>query len=197
VEILYPPLFFVEDFHNTLIQQRGSQGYVSKGMVGGCIEWAKTEVYNFIPFPGVLKRAAAMMYAYVTFHPFADGNKRTALMVTSFFLFINGYSFEITDDSPDFALQVAKRCSDDRHNPTEEIERIATWLRPKITRPVLTTSIYRRARSRLSQNAGMMDLLKSSSWATYYILWRIETTKRFRELLIARGKSNGSRSRQR
>lgn len=191
MEIFYPPIFFVEDFHNTLIRQRGSPGYMSKGMVASCMEWTKTEVYNYIPFPGLLKRAAAMTYAYITFHPFADGNKRTALMVTSFFLFINGYSLQITDDSPDFALQVAQRCSDDRHNPTEEIERISDWLRPKITQPVLMTSTYRRARSRLPQNAGFMDLLKSSLWLTYYVLWRIETTNRFRELLNLKGKTNG------
>ncbi len=88
LEILYPSSTHIEDFHSTLIKQRGETGYVSTGMVEGCLEWAKTEVFNFTPFPGLLKRAAAIMYAYITFHPFADGNKRTGLMTTSFFFFI-------------------------------------------------------------------------------------------------------------
>ena len=36
-----------------------------------------------------------MMYAYVAFHQFSDGNKRTALMVTSFFFFLNGFIFTL------------------------------------------------------------------------------------------------------
>jgi len=86
-EILYPIPSNVIDFHNIVIKQRGSAGYMSPGMVEGCIEWARTDVYNFVPFPTLLKRAAATMYAYITFHPFADGNKRTSLMTTSFFSF--------------------------------------------------------------------------------------------------------------
>ncbi len=109
LEILYPTSANVEDFHNILIKQRGTAGYVSQGMVTGCLEWARTEVFNFVPFPSLLKRAAATMYAYISFHPFADGNKRTSLMTTSFFFFINGYTFEITDDAPDFAVENRSR----------------------------------------------------------------------------------------
>ena len=51
-----------------------------------------------------------MMYAYISFHPFADGNKRTGLMTTSFFFLINGYTFTITSDAPEFAVETARRC---------------------------------------------------------------------------------------
>ena len=57
LKILYPSLNHVEDFHTTLVGQRGSRGYMSQGMVEGCLEWAQTDVFNFIPFPSVLKRA--------------------------------------------------------------------------------------------------------------------------------------------
>lgn len=97
------------------------------------MEWAKTEVFHFVPFPGLLKRGAAMMYAYIVFHPFADGNKRTGLMTASFFFMINGYTFQITNDAPDFALGVARRCEPGKeHEPLVEIDRIADWLRPEL-----------------------------------------------------------------
>ena len=112
--ILYPTSNHVEDFHTTLIQQRGSTGYMSQGMVDGCLEWAQTDVFNFVPFPSLLRRAAAMMYAYISFHPFADGNKRTGLMTNSFFFVINGYTFTITSDAPEFAVETARRCEDEK-----------------------------------------------------------------------------------
>ncbi len=74
--ILYPTRQFVQDFHDLLIKERGDQGWMSKGMVDGCIEWVKTDVFNFVPFPGLLTKAGALMYAYINFHPFTDGNKR-------------------------------------------------------------------------------------------------------------------------
>ncbi len=183
-DILYPTPSNVIDFHDIVIKQRGSTGYMSPGMIEGCIEWARTDVYNFIPFPNLLKRAAAMMYAYITFHPFADGNKRTSLMTSSFFFFINGYTFRITDDAPDFALETARRCErEEGHSPSHEIERISTWLRSRIGYSVFTLATYRKVRSRLAQSATTQDLLQAKGWDTYYVLWRIETTQRFAQLV--------------
>ncbi len=183
-ETLYPTRIHVEDFHNTLIRQRGSTGYIHQGMVEGCIEWAKTEVYNFVPFPGLLRRAAALTYAYITFHPFADGNKRTGLMSASFFFLINGYIFKITDDAPDFAKETARRCEAEKgHSPREEVERIAVWMKPRVSYSLLTVATYRRVRSSLPANASTDELLNAEGWNTYYLFWRIETTQRFRELV--------------
>lgn len=183
-EILYPTPLNVLDFHDIVIKQRGSKGFMSTGMVEGCIEWARTDVYNFVPFPNLLMRAAAMMYAYITFHPFADGNKRTSLMTTSFFFFINGYTFRITDDAPDFALETARRCErPEGHSPTEEITRISNWLKSKVGYSVPTLATYRRVRGRLASDATTQDLLQAKGWNTYYLLWRIGTTQRFAELV--------------
>jgi death-on-curing protein len=184
LEALYPTPRLVEDFHNTLILQRGSTGYMNQGMVEGCLEWAQTEVFNFVPFPGLLKRGAAMMYAYITFHPFADGNKRTGLMTTSFFFLINGYTFRITDDAPEFALETARRCEDSGgHSPLVEIERIAAWLKPRVSYSILTVATYRKVRNSLSLHATTDDLLRAEGWNTYYVFWRVQTTHRFKELI--------------
>jgi len=72
-------------------------------MVQGSLDYAQTMVFGHDPFPGIFKRAAAILYAYTIDHAFLDGNKRTALMTTSFFFFINGYLFSIPDDSPEFS----------------------------------------------------------------------------------------------
>src|SRR6266567_3297653 len=178
-EILYPTPRQVEAFHNVIILQRGVSGWVSKGMVEGCIEWAKTDIYNFVPFPSLLERGAAMMYAYVTFHPFSDGNKRTALMVTSFFFFLNGFIFTIKDDTPDFMLDVAKRCLDsDRHSPTTEIARIAGWLRQRTSAPIAVKLLYRLLRLTTPSGVSSEVVLRNSGWETYFEAWLEPTTKR-------------------
>src|SRR5579859_6314736 len=91
-EFFYPTPEDVGTLHGIIIEQRGTKGWMSKGMVKGCLEWASTYVFNMKPFPTLLLQASALMYGFISFHPFADGNKRTALMTTAFFLFLNGHS---------------------------------------------------------------------------------------------------------
>ena len=88
-----------------------------------------TDVYHFIPFPSLLVKAGALMYGLACFHPYADGNKRTALMTTTFFLDTNGYHFDIPDTAPDFARDLVARTTDSTdHDPTVEVNRVASWL---------------------------------------------------------------------
>lgn len=82
-------------------------GY-NEGMIEVCIERPQTQIYDFIPFPHFLHKAAVLMEAIINFHPFTDGNKRVALLATFYFLHWNGYDFIIPKDADDFAIEVAK-----------------------------------------------------------------------------------------
>ena len=159
----YGPTFFpttqdIEVFHDIAISQRGETGYVSKGLVKGALEWAMTDIYDFIPFPSLLLKAAAMMYAYTCFHPFADGNKRTALMATSFFLSLNACSFNIPDKAPDFARELAIRTIDTMgHDPTVEISRVSYWLKKNTRRTFMNRFGYaRRAKKAVAKGYRVM-----------------------------------------
>ena len=59
--IFFPHQLHVEAFHEVVIRQRGERGYQSRGLVTGTIEWARTHVYNFEPFPSLLTKAAALL----------------------------------------------------------------------------------------------------------------------------------------
>jgi death-on-curing protein len=142
-EIFYPTSEEVETLHGIIIEQRGTRGWMSKGMVKGCLEWASTYVFNMRPFPTLLSQASALMYGFISFHPFADGNKRTALMTTAFFLFLNGHSLEIKEDAPDFTKRVAERCLDSAHDTDEEIARIAGWILKNTTSGGVTRQLYK------------------------------------------------------
>jgi death on curing protein len=138
LDIIYPTTVNVERFHEIVVAQRGSTGYNSFGLVDVGIEWAKHTITYHDPSPGLLARAGALMFAYVNFHAWADGNKRTALMTTAFFFHLNQYGFDITPDSADFTLQVAESwIKNPNALPIEEIGKIVNWLRPRVSPPGL------------------------------------------------------------
>ncbi len=125
--------------------QRGERGYVSQGLVKGALEWAMTDVYNFIPFPSLLRKASALMYAYVCFHPFSDGNKRTSLMAASFFLSLNACQFDIPDGAPEFLRELAVRTVDNpNHEPVHEVNRVSEWMRKYTKRTFWDSFDYAR-----------------------------------------------------
>jgi death-on-curing protein len=178
--VSHGPIFFpttrdVDVFHRIVIAQRGEAGYVSKGLVEGALEWAMTDVYKFIPFPSLLLKAAALMYAYTCFHPYSDGNKRTALMTTSFFLELNSYSLDIPDDAPEFARGLALRTLDTAgHDPNFEIRRVGDWLRMYVRQPFQKRFDYmRRARKAIKLGLSgdvyvsedIMSRVKVAAWA--------------------------------
>src|SRR2546430_5749512 len=133
LDIIYPTILNVEHFHKIIVSQRGSIGYNSIGLIDVGIEWAKHTITYHESSPGLLTRAGALMFAYTNFHAWADGNKRTALMTTAFFLHLNQYGFDITEDSADFALEVAKRWTNNPNaQPIDEIVKIVNWLRPRV-----------------------------------------------------------------
>ena len=110
-------IFLDEDwlifFYETLVNlYRGTEdpitfGY-SKAMIHVCVERPQTDIYNKIPFPHLLHKAAVLMDTIITFHPFADGNKRVALLATYYFLYWNGYDFNIPEDADEFTIEVAR-----------------------------------------------------------------------------------------
>ena len=48
--------------------------------------------------PDIFELAAAYGYALATNHPFSDGNKRTAYVVSVLFLTLNGFAVHATQD---------------------------------------------------------------------------------------------------
>lgn len=179
--IIYPTPRYVQEFHDVLIKLRGDRGWMSKGMVEGSIEWVKTDVYKFIPFPSLISKISALMYALINFHPFTDGNKRTALMATAFFCFINGYELTITNDAPEFTKSVATRTADNPDHDTKlEIQNIADWLKPRMYTNALLRLTFRLMYFGL-RNSNEDVIFASRSWQVYYRTWYNETMKRLKE----------------
>ena len=81
---------------------------INEGMVNVCIERPLTGIYDLIPFPHLLHKASVLLHTIINFHPFADGNKRVALLATFYFLYWNGYELIIPEDADKFTIEIAK-----------------------------------------------------------------------------------------
>ena len=167
----FPDRNTIEIIHNVVIEQRGVSGYVSPGMIEGCIEFARTDVYSFVPYPTLLEKAVALIYAFITFHPYADGNKRTALVSAAFFLFQNRYVLRITEETPEFLRAVADRVLDSAdHSPMSEIRKIADWLLPSLGKTWMSRLAYYN-NAITSEGEGLSVLFALIAWIVVEALW--------------------------
>jgi len=175
-EPAFPSVLEVEAFHDTAISRRGTKGYMSRGMVKGSIEWAATAVYQTEPFPTLILKASALMYGFINFHPFADGNKRTALITTSYFLYLNGYRMFIPDDAPEFTRDIAVRCqSNENHSIDDEINTIGKWIQENTYRDFrmrFTDVVHRRSLDREGSAFGRIAAL--AFWEISNEFWKDE-----------------------
>jgi death-on-curing protein len=74
------------------------------------------------PKTGLFELAAALCVGVARNHPFIDGNKRTALLATRAFLFLNGYALEPGDEDEVLTMIAA---ADGSLGESE----LAAWLR--------------------------------------------------------------------
>jgi len=129
---------FIELLHDVILENdpTASKGYMQKSMIAGSLDRVMTHVYGLTPFPTVIDKASALMYSIVTFHPFTDANKRTALLATYFFLLFNGYTLEITDDIVNLLIKIG-------NGEVKSEKVIAQWLSQKTRRNTLLTLLLR------------------------------------------------------
>ena len=101
-----------------------------ESLISVCVERHRTKIFGKTLYPHILQRAFVLMHSIISFHPFVDGNKRTALLSTGFYLHWNGYNLTIPNDADDFTIAVAK---DERN-----LNDILRWLERNTTRTPFT-----------------------------------------------------------
>jgi death on curing protein len=114
----------VKNIHEVVIKTSGGiRGIRSDGILKICLDRPFVSVYGRDSFPTIFNKAGALFYFIAgPFHPFVDGNKRTALVVISNFLLVNGYTFNFPKDFVNFAYSVAK-------NEIKSNRKISSWIR--------------------------------------------------------------------
>ena len=132
--MLYPTLYCVKKLHDYILKSLGGEpGIINESNLESAVERPSTFTYGFTPFKDVISKAAVLGFAIITWHPFIDGNKRTAVYVIEDMLEANGYYIAIPPymvrytvlaalepSSPgsisesEFTIKIAKLCSSNR-----------------------------------------------------------------------------------
>ena len=111
--------------HERVIQETGGiQGIMNPGGLESALARPFTSFGGVELFPDVVAKAAALIHSLIAFHPFVDGNKRTALVAADVCLRLNGYRLVPSADVEPFFWSVARG--------EKEIEEITEWLKKHI-----------------------------------------------------------------
>lgn len=108
--------------HSEIIDQTGGMhGVRDIGLLQSIVEKPKASFSGKELYVGVFFKAATYLQAFVQYHVFIDGNKRTGIGATARFLFLNGYELNVSSKEIEkFVLRVAIQ--------KLELSVIACWL---------------------------------------------------------------------
>ena len=109
--------------HDRIIESiGGSFGVREENLLRSIVERPKTSFGGTYMFPEIFDKAATYLESLATYHVFVDGNKRTAIAVTSFFLSLNGFTIELPiEETESFILAAAQK--------HVHLKEIALWLK--------------------------------------------------------------------
>lgn len=114
----------VEDLlliHEKVIEETGGlQGVHNWGALEAALKRPFTSFGDEELFHGLWFKVAALIHGIVMYHPFLDGNKRTALVAADVCLRLNGWRLVPSDEVEPFFWSVA--------GGEKTIEEIAKWL---------------------------------------------------------------------
>ena len=109
--------------HDLIIENSGGIGGVRDyGLLEASLGRADQTVFGEELYSDTFEKAAAILESIANHHPFIDGNKRTAMAATGYYLVNVGFKLEISNEEyEDFMLHVV--------NDRPEVNEIAKWLK--------------------------------------------------------------------
>ena len=95
----YPSVEDVLDIHEDIVSEYPdtSPGIQSRGDIEFTLEYISEGRFGSVP-ETIHEKAFHLLRLLVANQPFVDGNKRTALNVTTLFYLLNGYRFDYDDE---------------------------------------------------------------------------------------------------
>jgi death-on-curing protein len=95
--------------HELVIEETGGiHGMTNPGGLESALARPFTVLSGEEMFPDLRGKVAALIHSIIAFHPFLDGNKRTALVAADVCLRMNGYRLTPSDEVEPFFWAVAR-----------------------------------------------------------------------------------------
>ncbi|MCL4377151.1 MAG: type II toxin-antitoxin system death-on-curing family toxin [Actinobacteria bacterium] len=119
----YLSLDVVLAIHEEMVDKfGGSHGIRDLGLIQSAVAKPQSSFGGEDLYQSIFDKAAALFHSLMFNHAFIDGNKRTAMVSTARFLYVNGYNLEISKrEFVAFPLEV--------ENKHLSIEEISKWLK--------------------------------------------------------------------
>src|SRR5215204_7604915 len=92
----------------TISLNGGTTGILNEGNIEGCIAKITETYFGFSAYDNIYSKAAALLECLTKSHPFADGNKRTALQAIQLLLDLNGLAFRPDPSTEDRCKEIAQ-----------------------------------------------------------------------------------------
>ena len=111
--------------HERVIAETGGiQGIINTGGIESALARPFSSFGGVELFPELISKVAALIHSIVSFHPFVDGNKRTALVAADVCLRLNGFRLAPSNEVEPFFWAIARGEID--------IDKIAEWLKTHV-----------------------------------------------------------------
>lgn len=96
----YPRWEEILAIHDRIVEQvGGAKGIRDINLLHSIAERPKMSMMEKEFYPDVFSKAATYLEGLTIYHVFTDGNKRSAIAVTHFFLRVNGYKLRLNTES--------------------------------------------------------------------------------------------------
>ncbi len=117
----YPTLDFLKKIHAYIIESEGgTQGILSESLLESSLDRPLTKIRDFEPYKDIIRKAVALSYSIISWHPFVDGNKRTAIYILDDFLYVNWIYISIPIYMAKYTLSIALDESSKGHMTEEK-----------------------------------------------------------------------------
>ena len=111
--------------YRQISEHGGSEGLRDEGLLASTLARPQNLLAYGQPRPDLAALAAAYAYGIARYHPFVDGNKRTALVAARTFLLVNGVNLQASQDEKYLTfLQLAEGSLSE--------EQLGDWIRKRI-----------------------------------------------------------------
>lgn len=110
-----------------------TEGETNLGILQGIADKPNLTLFGSRPkYETPLEKAACLLEAVASLHPFIDGNKRTALLTAYSFLQFEGYYLDLSQVDPNFLVYVASNNSRTEREIDMIIEEIVLYLTQRL-----------------------------------------------------------------
>ncbi len=103
-------------------------GVINRSNLTSVVERPNTVINHKEMYPDVYTKAASLLEGIIRWHPFADGNKRTALLTMIYFLKLEGYGMALPLSAIRYSVKIAKNRQVDEGNTKKLIRDISIWI---------------------------------------------------------------------